>query len=163
MKGATKLLVDEELGEEKVEAPKPILTKGNKLVTTKQSANATRVLNDQPITSNRPTNIYKEWVVDPKNPDNTGWKLWWTTEQSDYEGFAQLVKFNPRTQEQLPVGKEWTIPFTVEKAKELIKESFGATTFYLKDGETTHVVKKFDLEELFLKDHKVGMTPPKSS
>jgi len=129
--------------------------RGAKLIGAKPKG-AIRVLVDAKIRTNRPKNIYKETVTDAD--DGTAkWVLWWLTEQSDYHGIEEIVKYNPKTEEELTQGYDYTIPFTVEAAKDLIKKSFGATNFYLKDGVNTYTVQHSDLETLFLKDHKPGM------
>jgi len=131
---------------------------GAKLEGTPKPQGALRRLVNAPPKTNRPVNIYKERVVDVDS-GVMKYCLWWTTEQSDVEGKEIIVKYNPRTEEETPIGEDFTIPFTVEKAKELIKKSFGGTSIYRKDGEQTLVVRANDVEELFYKDVEMGITP----
>jgi len=119
---------------------------------------AKRVLVSAKVTTNRPKNVYKERIVDVESGE-AGWMIWYMTEQSEYIGKEEIVKYNPRTEEELTQGYDFTIEFSVEYAKELIAKSFGGTSFYLKDGEDTYTVQKNDLEQIFLKDYQVGLTP----
>ena len=116
-----------------------------------------RTLVDAPIRTNRPKNVYKERIVDYEDESSEAtWCLWYMTEQSEYIGKEEIVKFNPRTEEELPVGFDYTMPFTVAKAKELIKKSFGGSMFYVKDGEDTYSIRGNDLEKMFLEDYLPG-------
>jgi len=160
-----KVIIDEDFGDFEPQTTAELTQQREKGFKSRRGAKplgikprgAKRVLSDAKITTNRPTNIYKDWVVD--DDGEAGWCIWWTTEKSEYHGKEEIVKFNPRTEEELTLGYDYTIPFTVEKAKKLIEASFGGTKFYRKDGETTYEVSRTDLEALFLADVKVGLTP----
>ena len=160
-----KVVIDEDIGDIEASTSGEFISQRKNKFKSKRGAKllgpkpkgAKRVLFAAKPITNRPTNVYKEWVVDQDGV--AGWCIWYTTEQSDYVGIEEIVKLNPKTEEELSQGFDYTIDFSIEKAKELIKESFGATTFYLKDGVNTFVVKKEDLEVLFLNDVKAGLTP----
>lgn len=132
--------------------------RGAKSFTSPKPKGAIRVLTDGEIITNRPKLIYKERVAD-KDTHEASWVLWFVTEKSEYHGIEELVKFNPRTEEEIHKGFDYTVPFTIETAKKLIKESFGATKFYIKDGVPTYEIKREDLEAIFLKDYLPGLTP----
>lgn len=149
------IIIDETIGDD-IEKKQFQSKRGAKTVGPKP-VGAKRVLVDSVPKTNRPMNIYKEWVTDTDG--DSSWVLWWVTEKSEYYGKEEIVRYNPRTEEELTQGYDYTVPFTVAKAKELIERSFGGTTFYRKDGETTHFVSRKDLDVLFLADVKVGLTP----
>lgn len=159
------VIVDETLGDVEATSGAELTKQRKEQFESKRGAKqlgakpkgAKRVLTNAVPKTNRPLNVYKEWVTDDEG--EAGWVLWYTTEKSEYHGKEEIVRFNPRTEEELTQGYDYTIPFTVQKAKELIEQSFGGTTFYRKDGETTHYVSREDLDALFLADVKVGFTP----
>ena len=132
--------------------------RGAKAASTPKPKGSIRVTTEGIIKTNRPKLVYKERVVDSES-GQTGWVLWWLTEKSEYHGIEELVQFNPRTEEEIHKGFDYTVPFTLETAKKLIEESFGGTQFYIKDGVPTYNIKSEDLNEVFLKDYLPGLTP----
>lgn len=139
--------------EEEESKPK-FQSRRNAKLLDKKPPGAIRVLADSRPKSNRPLNIYKETVADDEDDGDLKTVLWYHTEQSQYIGKEEIVRYNEKTQEELTLGFDYTIPFTIEKARELMKMAFGRTTFYTKDNDVTYVIKKPDLELLFL-----GITP----
>lgn len=161
-----KLEIDDDLGIEDM-SPSELMDNKKKTWKSKRGAKselspkpkgAVRVLTDGEIITNRPKLIYKERVVD-KDTHEASWVIWFITERSEYHGIEELVKFNPRTEEEIHKGFDYTIPFTLETAKKLIKESFGDTKFYIKDGVPTYEIKQEDLDQIFLKEYIPKLTP----
>jgi hypothetical protein len=137
MKSAKQLLrePDEEL-EVDEDAPREIKpVRGGKLLKEKKPSHAARVLFDKTEESDRPVNVYKERVTDA-DTGKTGFFMWWTTEDSQTIGRQPLVKMNPRTQEERPIGYEFTIPYDEKLVKDLISKSYSKTKFYQKDGSS---------------------------
>lgn len=128
--------------------PKFQSKRGAKLLDKKSPGTARKMFGGIPKTD-RPVNVYKERVTD-EDTGKTDAYLWYTTEQSHVVGKEEIVKYNERTQEELPIGEDFTIKFTEQKALEIKDKSFGKTAFYLKDGEETFVVKPADFDTLFL-------------
>jgi len=102
-------------------------------------------------TSNRPMNIDIEYIVD----DETGigqWYLWYATEQGDYIGKKNLDKKNELTQEIIPLGEEYTMPYSRRAFDKIRKLSWGRMRWYKKDGELTTGFTTVDELEKFALD-----------
>ena len=144
--------------EESQNKPKRFQSKRGAKLLGKKATGAARVMSDRISNSNRITNLYKERVTDDDSGE-TNWYLWYTTEKSETHGKEEIVKWNPRTEEEMTIGHDFTIPFSEKKVKELMQKCFGTTSLYLKDGETTYIVKPHDVDKLFLADYYPGLTP----
>jgi len=98
-----------------------------------------RRLHDQSkrnVKSERPTNIYKEFIIDDET-GNGGHFVWYTTESGKYVGRTQLTRYNESTMQTIEEGFEYTIPYTKKKAQEIAKTAGRNAHYYHKDGETT--------------------------
>lgn len=139
MQSAKQLVKDEvESGSEESDEAKAkeILSKrGAKQLKDGKPRNAARVLFDKPEAGGRPTNVYKELVTDADS-GKTGTFVWYTTEDSQTIGRQPIVKINPRTEEEKPIGYEFTIPYDRKTVEELKSKAFSQTKFYHKDRST---------------------------
>jgi len=111
---------------------------------TKRKLTTARKLHDTSkvkIRSNRPTQIYKEEIVDDETGIKGQW-LWGVTETGQYIGRVTIDRVNELTQERFEEGFEYTLPYSEENLKKILVGSFDGTKFYQKTGETTITVPK---------------------
>lgn len=124
--------------------PQEITSKrGAKQLHDKKPKNAARVIFDQAKPNPKPINVYKEMVNSTEG--KAGFYAWWTIDGvSAPQGRQEIVKINPRTEEERTVGYEFTIPYTAEIKKKLLADIGPKTHFYHKDGESTITVRPED-------------------
>lgn len=121
--------------------PKELESKrGAKQLKDKKPKQAARVLFDKPVKTDRPISVYKERVTDADTGE-TGFFIWHHNEDSTTTGRQEIVRINPRTEEEFTVGYEYTIPYSKQVVADLIRKSFSKTKFYHKDGETRTAIK----------------------
>lgn len=97
------------------------------------------------VQSDRPANVYKEYVVDDDSGEG-GWWIHYNTELGNNVGLVSLDKLNEHTMERTEEGKEWTIPYTKANRDKIFNMRFGQTKFYRKDGNTRIFLKNPETE-----------------
>lgn len=135
----TELTDPEELGEEKQITPQP--RRGGKPLSQQKPKGAYRQLYEKPlkVKVDRIRTIYKERVVDHESGED-GLVLWYHTENSKTIGREEIVRFNPKTEEEFTLGYDYTIPYSKQKVAELMKLCRATTVFVQKDGEDSFTV-----------------------
>lgn len=137
---AKRRLVQEEVEETDEQQWQPI----HKTIDDPKPAKGARKLFDSPVKTSRPVSVYKERVVD-SDSGKADWYLWYTTEDSQTLGKDVIVKVIENQQREIPIGEDFTIPYSPAEVKKIRDMSFGKTKFYVKDGEDT---RSMDTEEL---------------
>lgn len=106
--------------------------------TTKSVKTAT-VLHDpakRKSKSDRPANVYKEHITNDIDGE-LNWWIWYNTEQGNEVGRKRLETINDLTGERTEQGFEYSIEYNDENKKKVLKQKFGSTKFYIKDGVDT--------------------------
>jgi len=110
--------------------------RGAKQLHDPKPKGARRVLLDRQSTSDRPVNIYIERVTDADS-GKPGFNMWWLQENCKFLGKQEIVKINPRTEEERTVGYEFTIDYDKKKLLELWNNKSAKTQLIYQDGQSS--------------------------